>query len=292
MASQQPNQLRDFHAEIREVLSQKDPTFKPSFAAMWVDNLPEESEDPFSKADENLENLSKVKLHSSETASSLQGTLKSRRTAKVLHLKNQNLIGASVVKSYMESNACFKAGVPWEDPEATIAAEKYLQDVLAKSGAVLLWGDLTKLGKITGKELDSMAHVVSSVIRQKPTMSAAFLVAPVMAKTNIRTEMRSTRRLIPFAAETSYIVPSAERDSLPHASEGMRSLSDTQESAQFLSGKAFPEAILTALLTKTALPSKLLGIVNCTPYDCWLERVCVEHLCSPAVIFLSFGFGL
>jgi len=49
---------------------------------------------------------------------------KSRRTAKVLHLKNQNLIGASVVKSYMESNACFKAGVPWEDPEATIAAEK------------------------------------------------------------------------------------------------------------------------------------------------------------------------
>jgi len=73
---------------------------------------------------------------------------------------------------------------------AHVPNPKYLQDVLAKSGAVLLWGDLTKLGKITGKELDSMAHVVSSVIRQKPTMSAAFLVAPVMAKTNIRTEMR------------------------------------------------------------------------------------------------------
>ena len=28
--------------------------------------------------------------------------------------------------------------------------------------------------------------------------------------------------MIPFAPETSYVVPSAERDSLPHASEGMR----------------------------------------------------------------------
>ena len=43
MASQHPNQLRDFHAEIKDILSQKDPTFKPSFAAMWVDNLPEET---------------------------------------------------------------------------------------------------------------------------------------------------------------------------------------------------------------------------------------------------------
>ena len=44
MASQQPQPTQGiFHAEIREVLSQKDPTFKPSFAAMWVDNLPEES---------------------------------------------------------------------------------------------------------------------------------------------------------------------------------------------------------------------------------------------------------
>ena len=51
-------------------------------------------------------------------------TRKSRRTAKVLHLKNQNVIGASVVKNFMESNSCFKAGIPWEDAEATIAAEK------------------------------------------------------------------------------------------------------------------------------------------------------------------------
>ena len=43
MASQQPSQLRDFHGEIRGVLSQKDPTYKPSFAAMWADNMPEES---------------------------------------------------------------------------------------------------------------------------------------------------------------------------------------------------------------------------------------------------------
>ena len=90
------DQLRDFHNEIKEVLLQKDPTYKASFATCWVENLPEctdlvlhdpcmqfkiqdsnpilfpicewklfnwwwfcSQEDPFSKADEHLEALSK-----------------------------------------------------------------------------------------------------------------------------------------------------------------------------------------------------------------------------------------
>ncbi|CAK9073806.1 unnamed protein product [Durusdinium trenchii] len=87
---------------------------------------------------------------------------------------------------------------------------------------------------------------------------------------------RSPRKMIPFAPETSYIVPSAERDALPHASEGNRSLSQTQESSQYLSGEHFPEAILSGLLTRAALPSKTLAVLNCTPYDCWLERTCLK----------------
>ena len=35
------DQLRDFHNEIKEVLLQKDPTYKASFATCWVENLPE-----------------------------------------------------------------------------------------------------------------------------------------------------------------------------------------------------------------------------------------------------------
>ena len=66
-----------------------------------------------------------------------------------------------------------------------------------------------------------------------------------------------------------------------------RSLSEFQETAQYLSGLAFPEAIMTALLGKTKLPSKLLGIVNCTPYDCWVERACMQPLGTNLVILLN-----
>ena len=56
----------------------------------------------------------------------------------------------------------------------------------------------------------------------------------------------------------------------------LRSLSEYQETAQYLSGLDFPEAILGGLLNKAKIPSKLLGVLNCTPYDCWLERFCVK----------------
>ena len=44
---------------------------------------------------------------------------------------------------------------------------------------------------------------------------------------------------------------------------------------------------MTALLGKTKLPSKLLGIVNCTPYDCWVERACMQPLGTNLVILLN-----
>lgn len=57
-----------------------------------------------------------------------------------------------------------------------------------------------------------------------------------------------------------------------------RSLSEYQETAQYLSGLDFPEAILNSLLLKAQLPSKTVGVVNCTPYDSWLERACLRCL--------------
>lgn len=49
---------------------------------------------------------------------------KSKRTARILHLKNQNTIGAAIVKGFMDSSASFKCGAPWEDPDVTMAVEK------------------------------------------------------------------------------------------------------------------------------------------------------------------------
>ncbi|CAK9002906.1 unnamed protein product [Durusdinium trenchii] len=58
---------------------------------------------------------------------------------------------------------------------------------------------------------------------------------------------RSPRASLPWTSESSYIVPVAERDSLPHAAEGSRSYSDVQETAQLLAGRDFPTSILQAV---------------------------------------------
>jgi hypothetical protein len=49
---------------------------------------------------------------------------KSKRTSRILHLKNQNVIGASGVKNFMEPNVGVKQGFPWDDADVTLALEK------------------------------------------------------------------------------------------------------------------------------------------------------------------------
>ncbi|CAK9003735.1 unnamed protein product [Durusdinium trenchii] len=159
-----------------------------------------------------------------------------------------------------------------------------VHDMADKGGGIIIWQDFTKLGKVSGKELNNFTDMISGMLRLRPTMSAAFVTAPILISekisNNIRDEMRrfedkfdakhlanymvtlrmelppqakkvpiifqgwllidqstesdnifacsqlvqdrSPRKMIPFQPETSYIVPTAERDALPHASEGMR----------------------------------------------------------------------
>lgn len=53
-------------------------------------------------------------------------------------------------------------------------------------------------------------------------------------------------------------------------------MSDVQESAQLLSGREFPVAILEALWNKAKIPAGKMMLVNVTPYDGWLEKICLE----------------
>ena len=53
-------------------------------------------------------------------------------------------------------------------------------------------------------------------------------------------------------------------------------MSDVQETAQLVAGKAFPTSILTGVISRTKLPSQSLCILNVTPYDGWLETVALE----------------
>ena len=49
---------------------------------------------------------------------------KAQRTARILHLQNQNTIGASLVENFMNSNVAFKQGLPLEDADVTATVEK------------------------------------------------------------------------------------------------------------------------------------------------------------------------
>ncbi|CAK9016498.1 unnamed protein product, partial [Durusdinium trenchii] len=82
----------------------------------------------------------------------------------------------------------------------------------------------------------------------------------------------ATRQEVAWQPEGSYKVPVAEKDALPHASEGQRSLSEVQESAQFLVQDAMAKAIMESLLAKADLPHETIALINLTPYDGMLER--------------------
>lgn len=55
-----------------------------------------------------------------------------------------------------------------------------------------------------------------------------------------------------------------------------RALSDVQECAQLLSGPTMPQTILSSLLNGTSQVGQHIGIINLTPYEGDLERVCFK----------------
>ena len=59
-----------------------------------------------------------------------------------------------------------------------------------------------------------------------------------------------------------------------------------------MAGRDFPVALLEGVLKKVSLPSKSLGLVNLTPYDCHLERVAMSYLGPLNLASVSQVFNL
>ena len=54
-----------------------------------------------------------------------------------------------------------------------------------------------------------------------------------------------------------------------------RSLSDVQECAQLLGGEQLCKTILGSILAKSgAATATMVGVINLTPYDSWIEKTC------------------
>ena len=59
-----------------------------------------------------------------------------------------------------------------------------------------------------------------------------------------------------------------------------RSLSDVQETAQYLAGAQLPTNLVSALVSKSGIDGKadVLSLVNLTPYDGWVEKTCKKGI--------------
>ena len=71
---------------------------------------------------------------------------------------------------------------------------EFIKELQKASGALLVWQDLTKLGKISGKDLNTMADRLESLLRHNPVVSAGFVTCPIMVSEksggSLREEMR------------------------------------------------------------------------------------------------------
>lgn len=159
-----------------------------------------------------------------------------------------------------------------------------MDDINKECGLILTWCDLTKLGKVSAKDLDSLCDLVEKAMKKYPSKSAAFITCPVLKSekvgNSVRAEMKrveakldakhldnhlvtlrmdvpasslkrvplvfygwvvlppdceenmfrasqlladqTPRQLVPFAPESSYIVPYSDVDALPLSAEGAR----------------------------------------------------------------------
>jgi hypothetical protein len=59
-----------------------------------------------------------------------------------------------------------------------------------------------------------------------------------------------------------------------------RSLSDVQESAQFLAGEQLPATLVGGLLAKSKADgvANIMGLINLTPYEGWVEKACKKGI--------------
>jgi len=69
------------------------------------------------------------------------------------------------------------------------------KELQSKGGALLVWLDMTKLGKMTGKELDRAINSMCAALRLQPTTSVGFLTAPVLVSAQASSSREEMRRV-------------------------------------------------------------------------------------------------
>jgi len=123
--------LRDYHKELTEILTLKDPNFRPCHMDVWAENVSwgvvkEEGAAAFEAVDAELSRLDKHARRAAFDQDSLKLTRDSAQLAllykaeakheraahlqKVTHIKCQNSIGASIISKFMSRNVRHVSG--------------------------------------------------------------------------------------------------------------------------------------------------------------------------------------
>jgi len=100
-----------------------------------------------------------------------------------------------------------------------LSCPEFLKELGKASGALLVWQDLTKLGKISGKDLNYMADMLGNFLRQNPVMAAGFVTCPIMVpeKSTLQEQMRRIEDKMAFKGLTNVLL--TLRMELPPASK-------------------------------------------------------------------------
>ena len=63
-----------------------------------------------------------------------------------------------------------------------------------KSGAVVLWCDFSKMGKVSGKDLSMVADHLETSMKLRPTMTVGIIMAPILISEKISNNARDEMR--------------------------------------------------------------------------------------------------
>ncbi|CAK9107277.1 unnamed protein product [Durusdinium trenchii] len=246
----------DFHDDLKPLLESKDALFSPEEVSMWFENLPKKvdpaaSQETLSKADCKIEalQLQQSKMQFEADALSLA--------------RDATQIAALYQKEMTNERANRLAKVTHLKQQNQMGSNLVMQHM--RKNCRHVGGPITDLSdEILKDELNNSITMLSKALAALPEKSIGFVIAP---------HAQCVRELLPWTPESQYEVPTAEV--VLHASEGSRALSSNQETAQLLAGPAMPTAVLQSLLSGADV-GRVVGILNLSPYDGWLEKVALK----------------
>lgn len=71
---------------------------------------------------------------------------------------------------------------------------EFITDVSADSGGLVIWQDMTKMGKVSSKEMSAMVDTIAALVRKKPASTIGFITSPVLISEKLANNTRDMMR--------------------------------------------------------------------------------------------------